>query len=189
MTELLTELVATRTKCGLVCPDERTSIAADDLESQIGDVVQGFRLPDDWQEEIRDAIESGDEYKNVAAERKVVEEKLRRLGELCLDGTLERPSYLTKRDALKRQLSVLVVPELQALLEVGRQIESFRQIWPLADEGQRREICHIMFDWVEVNMYQRKLVRVMPRREFARFFDQNPQLNRDEETGEYMVRN
>jgi site-specific DNA recombinase len=173
---------------GYSCPDERTSIIADDLESQIGEIIQGFELPDDWQQEIRDALDSGEEFKTIAEERTIVEEKLKRLGELYLDGMLERPAYLVKRDKLKRQLSTLIVPEPQTLLEVGQQIESFKHIWSQADESQQREMCHIMFEGMKVNMQQRKLVRVMPRSEFRHFFDRSPYLEHDEETGEYVVR-
>jgi site-specific DNA recombinase len=173
---------------GFSCPDERTSILADDLDSQLGRIVQSFELPVDWQKEIRDALESGDEFKTMEDERNVVEEKLKRLGELYLDGMLERPEYLTKRDKLKRQLSALTIPEPETLLEVGQQIESFKHIWAQADESQQREMCHIMFEWMKVDLQQKKLVRVMPRREFGHFFDRNPYLQHDEETGEYVVR-
>jgi DNA invertase Pin-like site-specific DNA recombinase len=172
---------------GFPCPDERTSITADKIESQIGEIVETFQLPEDWQQEILASIDSGDENQGIEIERKSVEEKLKRLGELYLDNMLNRASYLEQRDRLKRQLSILVVPEPQVLLETGRRIESFRQIWPLADYEQKREICRMLFEWVEVDMRQRMATRVSPRREFVRFFDQNPHLKRDDETGDYVI--
>lgn len=172
---------------GLPCDDAGTSILADDLESQIGEVVQGFKLPPDWQQEIRDSIDSGDERLAIAAERKVVEEKLKRLAELYLDNTLDRQSYLDQRDRLKQQLSALFIPEPHTLFSIGHQVESFQQIWPLADESQKREICHTLFEWVELDMKLKRLTRVMPRREFIRFFEKNPLLQRNDETGEYLI--
>ena len=109
-------------------------------------------------------------------------------GELYLDGVFERPEYLVKRDKLKRQISTLTIPEPLALLEVGQQIESFRYIWSQADESQQREICHIMFEWMKVDLRQKKLVSIMPRSGFGHFFAQNPLLEYDKETGEYVVR-
>jgi hypothetical protein len=119
--------------------------------------------------------------------RQEITTRLKRLGELYLDGLIERQTYRTTREQLNQQLSQLTLPEPTQLIETGLTLESFLQIWPLAREEQKRDICRLMFEWIEVDMRQGKVMRVMPRYEFTRFFEKNSLLVYDP-TGGYRVK-
>jgi len=172
---------------GLECPDARTYQKAAILEEQIGNIVQAFAFPPDWQKEIRHALSSGLEGENLEKERKEITEKLKRLGELYLDNMIERQTYRASREELNQRLSQISLPEPTQLIETGQTLESFLQIWPLATEGQKRDICRLMFEWIEADMRNGRITRVMPHYKFTRFFEKNALLVRDPRGG-YTVK-
>jgi len=55
----------------------------------------------------------------------------------------------------------------------------FPQICPQANDSQKREICRLMFEWIEVELRKACVTWVMPRFEFTRFFEKNAQLVHD----------
>ncbi|MGC1374957.1 MAG: recombinase family protein, partial [Anaerolineales bacterium] len=164
---------------GLECPDARTAFRADMIEQEVGNVIIAFKLPPDWQQEIRDALKSESDQERLEETRRETTQKLKRLGDLYMDGLIERPDYQSKRDELTQLLDGMALPEPTKLIETGQALESFLQVWPLANEKQKRDICRLMFEWVETDMQQARITRVMPRHEFAHFFENNPLLVHD----------
>jgi site-specific DNA recombinase len=160
----------------LECPSADIYVQADLIEQQIGRIVQAFEFPHDWKKELRDALNSGLEQDHLKDERKEIMEKLKRLGDLYLDGRMERQSYLSTRKELNQRLGHMSLPEPTQLIETGQTLESFLQIWPLASESQKRDICHLMFEWVEADMEEARITPIMPRYEFTRFFEKNDLL-------------
>ena len=161
---------------GLECPDARKSFPTEIVEQQVGDIVQGFRLPRGWQKEIRTALNPKVERDHFEQERQELLTRLQRLGDLYLEGSVERKAYLSSREELNQSLKAVTLLEPAQVIETGKMLESFLQIWPLADQNQKRDICHLMFEWVEADMQTARITRVNPRKEFTRFFDQNPML-------------
>ncbi len=172
---------------GLECQTSDIYVHADIVEQQIGAIVQAFVFPPEWKKEIRDALNSGLDQQHRKDERTEILEKLKRLGELYLDGLVERQPYLATREELNQRLGSMSSSEPTQIIETGQTLESFLQIWPLASESQRRDICQLMFEWVEADMEKARISRVMPRYEFTRFFEKNTLLVHDPRGG-YLVK-
>ena len=172
---------------GLKCQSSDVYVHADVVEQQVGAIVQAFEFPPEWKKEIRDVLSSSVDQQHRKDERKEILEKLKRLGDLYLDGMIERQAYLATREELNQRLGSMSSPEPTQIIETGQTLESFLQIWPLASESQRRDICHLMFEWVEADMEKARISRVMPRYEFTRFFEKNTLLAHDPRGG-YLVK-
>ncbi len=172
---------------GLECPSTDIHVHADVIEQQIGKLVETFELPADWKKEIKDALSSRSDEEHLKDERKEIMARLNRLGTLYLDGMIERQAYMSTREELNQRLSSMTLPEPTKVIEAGETLVSFLQIWPLASERQKRDICQLMFEWVEADMHEARITRVMPRYEFTRFFEKNDFLIHDPRGG-YAVK-
>lgn len=168
----------------LECPDAKQLVVAEIFERQIGRIIQNFQFPPDWQKEIRQALTSGQEQKHSQEDRQKLQDKLKRLGELYLDGMIEPQPYRSQREEINQRLLQMASskPALQ-IIQTGQALESFQQIWPLASDSQKRDICRLMFEWIEVDMRADKVLRVMPAYEFTRFFEKNAFLAQDPRGG------
>lgn len=172
---------------GFECPDAKIIVSAGTIEDQVGTIIQNFQFPPDWQKEIKAALKSGLKQEHSEADRQKVIDKLNRLGELYLNGDVGAQAYRTTRETLREELNNMTLPEPTQVIETGLTLESFLEIWPLASAIQKRDICRLMFEWIEVDMRAEKIIRVMPKYEFTRFFEKNDWLTHDPRGG-YVVK-
>jgi site-specific DNA recombinase len=169
------------------CKNAGINVNADEIEAQVGALIQNFILPDTWKKEIQAILDANDVVANINAQRAEVEAKLRRLGEAYTDGAVADDVYRSRRDKLKKQLDDLIIPNSEAMLSTGKQIESFRQVWNMASMRDREEMVKLIFEWVEVDVAKKRLTAVNPKRGDHMFFDQHQLLEKDEKRGGYRV--
>lgn len=169
------------------CVDSGVQVHADEIEGQVGELVENFLLPDSWKEEIQAALDASDDSQEILEKRKTLEGKQRRLADLYADGMISKENYDARRDQIKIQLDVLTPPSADMAIGSGRKIESFRQVWGLASLEDRRDIARMLFEWIEVDVRKARIRSVVPKRGFHMFFDQHPMLQKDESRGNYRV--
>ena len=172
---------------GNKCADSGIQVSADEIEAQVGELVENFILPESWKTQIQEALDASDAATENREKRRVLEDKQRRLADLYADGVISKENYDARRDKLKVQMDVLAPPNADQLLATGRKIESFQQVWGLATVEEKRSIARIMFEWIEVDMKRGRVRYVTPKRGFHVFFDQHPMLQKDEGKGSYRV--
>jgi hypothetical protein len=86
-----------------------------------------------------------------------------------------------------KEMEALVLPDGDNLLGHGTQIETFRQIWPLATPEEQREICRLMLESVVIDLKEKRIVSVTPNKEFMWFFKHNPLLHEVSNRADFQV--
>jgi len=169
------------------CEDSRLQVHADEIEEQVGELIERFALPGSWQQEIQEALDASDKEQENKGKRLDLEGKQRRLADLYADGMISKENYEARRDRIKIQLEMIAPPNADMLISSGKKIESFRQVWKLATMEDKREIVRMVFEWIEIDVRKAKVRYVNPKRGFHMFFDQHPMLRKDEDRGGYRV--
>jgi len=172
---------------GFSCTHASKAIRQEEAEAQLERLITVIRLPDDWQAEIRAALDDTDQREERLKERKRLRKKLRRVAELYADGIYDRATYHQKRDELQQTLEALVVPTAESALEAGYQLETLADLWPHATAEEQREIVQLIFARVYIDLERQRLVRVVVSEDFHLLFQHHPYLTADGEGG-YTVR-
>jgi len=161
---------------GLECSRSSIGVVADIPEEQVGEVFMAFRLPEDWQEEIRQQVMAADERQQLLERRKRLEEKLRRIGNLYRDLVISDDQYRRERDAIRAELDALVIPDEREVVEAGLYLETMRDLWAAATLEEQRDICRLVLEAVYYDVRERKLTSLVPKATFLPLFRQNPLL-------------
>ncbi|MCX7854740.1 MAG: recombinase family protein [Anaerolineae bacterium] len=169
------------------CPVAGKSIRVEEAEEQLGWLMRGFRLPEEWQEEIRAELEDEERREAVEAERRRLAEKLRRVGELYADGVYSRQEYEAEREEIRRRMAALVMPDPVEVVEAGYTLETLGDVWPRALAEERQQLCRLMLREVVIDLEVGRIVRLVPEEDFVPLFRYHPQLEADEGGG-YRVR-
>ena len=82
-----------RTRSNIDCHGDSKSIRCEIPDDQIGRIVGAIVLPEAWMDRILSRIQLADEVKKVKEARIQVEQRLKRLGEVYLDGLKSRDDY------------------------------------------------------------------------------------------------
>ena len=103
------------------------------------------------------------------------------------DGVLTRVEYEKRRMVVMKEMEALVLPDGDNLLGHGAQIETFRQIWPLATPEEQREICRLMLESVVIDLKEKRIISVTPHKEFMWFFKHNHLLHEEPNRADFQV--
>ena len=129
-------------------------------------------LPEAWMDRLLARIHLGDEVEMVKGERIKAEQRLKRLGDVYLDGLRTRDDYLREKNALEERLRGLVVPEVDAAEEAGKLLEDPPNLWQEANLAERRKILLTMLDAVQVDTVEEKaIVAIRPKPAFQPLFE------------------
>jgi hypothetical protein len=102
----------------------------------------------------------GNEREAIIEERKLIEERLRRLARLYQDMLINDLEYKDSRDQLRRRLETLVVPENPRLIEAGTYIEKIGELWLAASLEEKRDLTRIKVGSILANVFDEKIVGV-----------------------------
>jgi len=142
-------------------------------DEQMGRIMQAIVLPDAWYDRLLAKIQLADEVRRVEEERKQVERKLRKLGQVYLnDDRMEYEEYKCQKRALEDRLQPLVVPGVDAATEAGKLLEDLPRLWEEADLTERRKILMTMLEAVYVDTVEEKaIVAIRPKPAFKALFE------------------
>ena len=141
-------------------------------EDQIGQIIEAIVLPEAWMDRVLVRIHLADDVKMVGQERAKVQQRLKRLGDVYLDGLKGRDEYLREKRSLEDQMVSLVVPGVDAAREAGKLLEDLPALWEQADLGERRRILLTMLDAVYVDTIEEKsVVAIRPKSAFMPLFE------------------
>ncbi len=141
-------------------------------DDQIGQIIGAIVLPEAWMDRVLARIHLADDVKRVRQERVKVQHRLKRLGEVYLDGFKGRDEYLREKRSLEDQMASLVVPGVDAAKEAGKLLEDLPALWEQADLGEHRQILMTMLDAVYVDTVEEKsIVAIRPKPAFMPLFE------------------
>lgn len=161
-------------------------VRAEVFEEQMGRILAAFQLPEDWQEDIRQAILSQGERQQLLSERERVERKLTRVAEMYRDLVIDAEEYHRSRDQLQAELKELVVPEEEELAEAGIYLEDISELWAEATPEEQRDIVRLVLQEVYCDVQTQRLTMLVPKPIFRMFFERHPMLKLISD-GEYAV--
>ena len=95
----------------------------------MGKIIESILLPKSYLDQVLEQIQLADEVKRVEGERKSVEERIRRLREVYLEGDLPRDQYTERKRSLETELASLIIPEVDAAREAGDLLEQLPTLW------------------------------------------------------------
>ena len=160
-----------RSRSHTECPADGRSIPCDIPDEQVGRIISAIVLPESWMDRVLARIHLADEVKRVAHERKETEQRLKRLGQVYLDGIIPEPEYHRQKRLLHDALASLVVPGVDAAEEAGRLLESLPELWQQADLSERRRLLLTMLDAIYVDtVEERSIVAIRPKPAFLPLF-------------------
>jgi site-specific DNA recombinase len=124
-----------------------------------------------WLEEVLAIISLKDEIERVKTERQQVQEKLRHMTKVYIDGLFPDDEYHRQKRLLEMALESLVVPEASAAEEAGRLIQKLSALWKEANQEERRKLLLTMLDAVYVDAKKtRPIVTIKPKPPFIPVF-------------------
>ncbi len=174
---------------GLHCPVSGTTVRAETAEDEIGTILRNFRLPEDWQDEIRRSVMNEDERQQMQARRQHLERKLHRLGIAFADGVIDEPEYIRERDAAQAELATLIVPENVDVIDAGLYLETLRDLWDEATLEEQRDICRLMLEKVYYDLQQERITELVPQPAFLPLFREIEVLEeKSDEIGHFVVK-
>jgi|GEM_PF-278643 len=154
------------------CVGRSGSLPCEIPDGQMDRIIQAIALPESWQDRMLGQLHLADEVERVAEERRQTEQRLKRLGQVYLDGLLEQDDYRRQKRQLEERLHSLVVPGVNAVQEAGKLLESLPQLWAEATLGEKRQILLSMLEAVYVDPVEEKaIVAIKPKPAFLALFN------------------
>ncbi len=154
------------------CVDRSGSVPCDLPDDQMGQIIGALVLPESWFDLLLARVHMADEVKRVERERKQVDQRLKRLGQVYVDGVLARDEYHRQKKLAEQQLRSLVVPEADVTRQAGELLEDLPRLWKKADLGERRQILLTMLDAAYLDtVEERTIVAIKPRPAFRPLFE------------------
>jgi len=105
-------------------------------------------------------------------QREVIETKLRRLGKTFIDGLIEEGEYNVQRTLLQNALNSMIIPEANAALKAGEQLENLGALWEVATLEEKHTLLSGMLEAVYVDLAaSRSIVGIQPKAPFYPLFE------------------
>ena len=153
------------------CVDRSRSLPCHLPDGQMGRIIESILLPKSYMDLVLAQIQLADEVKGMERERKRVEERIRRLREVYLEGDLPRDQYSERKRNLENQLASLVIPDVDAAQEAGRLLEQLPTLWEEADLSERRQLINPLIERVYVDMESKLVGAITPVPAFRTVLD------------------
>jgi site-specific DNA recombinase len=165
--------------------DQGVMVKEIDLVPQVEALIESFQFLPSWRDRVMDILASRDERRAIEARRHAIEVKIERLKDLYVEGDMPLGEYRRERDALREELSSLVVPGEAKVLDAGQYLEDMIGIWDQADLQERHDILTSIFRKLWVDRVEQRIVAVEVRPDFIPVFRQISNLT--EKEGRFII--
>lgn len=129
-----------------------------------------LRLPDDWRERLEELAGTQEDRAGRDSKRKYLQDKLRRLKDLYVEGDLEKPEYNRRKSELQAQLDALREPAQTEIEQAGEALESLGAVWASAPRTYQRDMLQVVFEAIRVDTLAGKVICMKPYAPFAPLF-------------------
>ena len=154
------------------CPANGKSISGRLLGDQIDNLIKSLVLLPSWRERVIDKLSILSEREDMLRQREVIESKLRRLGKTFIDGLIEEGEYNVQRTLLQNALNSMIIPEANAALKAGEQLENLGALWEVATLEEKHTLLSGMLEAVYVDLAaSRSIVGIQPKAPFYPLFE------------------
>ena len=154
-----------------ICPSAGSSISCHVADEQIGKAIEAIELDTTWFDEVLAIISLKDEVEKVKKERLEVQEKLRRMTRVYVDGLFPDEEYHRQKRLLEMELESLVVPQASAVEEAGKLLRELPKLWAKANLEEKRKLLLSVLDGVYMDAKKtRSIVSIKPKPPFIPVF-------------------
>ncbi len=154
------------------CVSGSRSVRAETIDAQVGRLFSAIELCPDWRRRVLDRINAQDDVTLINKERRRIEERLKRLGRVYIDGGIAEQDYARDRQSLNSELAGLVIPEMSAAVEAARLIGNLPRLWEKASVSERHSLAASLFDSVYVDTRDsQSVVGIRPKAIFKPLFE------------------
>jgi len=175
---------------GLECELSARSVNMRLMDQKVIEILGTLRLPGDWQNEVARRAEDRDIALITVKKRSKIEENLRRLDDVYVNGRYTRAEYMEQREELLDELKGLVMPDNTGTVERGLVLETFDSYFEKATANELAEICRTVLEAVYTDFVHSRITRFKPAAEFMELFRIAAPLSGWEERddGSFIVR-
>jgi len=154
------------------CLANGKAIRCNVIDDQMDAVICSLTLESSWRERIMAKMTTISEHDRVDKKRRLIAEKLRRLGKAYVDGVVGDGEYGVQRTLLTDALNALVLPETDATLTAGEILENLGFVWGKATLEEKHKLLSNMLEAVFVDLAaSRAIVGIQPKAPFYPLFD------------------
>lgn len=127
-------------------------------------------MPDSWREWVLHKHHEGDNHRNLEAERKRLQDRLKRLARAYIDAGMSDAEYERERRRLQEKLAHLANPEIKTVLDAGQLLKTLTPAWEKATAEEKRDMLRIILDAVYVDVEEGTVTGLVPKPPFRLFF-------------------
>ncbi|MCH7553238.1 MAG: hypothetical protein IIC82_04490 [Chloroflexi bacterium] len=95
-----------------------------------------------------------------------MEKRVKRLGQIYVDGVIPEGDYRYQKWTLELDLASLVMPEVDVMKEAAKLLQDLPRLWAEANVDERRKLLMAMLDAVYVDTKTNLVVDVKPKASF-----------------------
>ena len=155
------------------CPYGQSGVRAEVVHEQVGRILRGLRLPEEWREEMAALVGEDEEAGTLRSRRERLIAERRRLKRAYLAGDFEEDEdiYREHLERIREELARLPTEDdLKRIGEAARVLETVGEVWDEAEEADRRDLVQLILREVEVDVGQGRLVALKPHAPFIPLF-------------------
>ena len=155
------------------CPYGQSGVRAEVVHEQVGRILRGLRLPEEWREEMAALVGEDEEVGTLRSRRERLIAERRRLKRAYLAGDFEEDEdiYREHLERIREELARLPTEDdLKRIGEAARVLETVGEVWDEAEEADRRDLVQLILREVEVDVGQGRLVALKPHAPFIPLF-------------------
>lgn len=154
------------------CPVDGQSVRAEQIDSQVADLIRSIHLPENWDPIVRQMIDAQREKADPETERKEIRAQLRMIRENFEHGLYEGEEYQywQKVSSLKEKLVLLErIPE-SAINRAVHTLLDLRETWENTTLEERKDLVHVMLQQVGVDVAAKRILWVKVRPDYEPLF-------------------
>jgi site-specific DNA recombinase len=155
------------------CPYGQSGVRAEVVHEQVGRILRGLRLPEEWREEMAALVGEDEEVGTLRSRRERLIAERRRLKRAYLAGDFDEDEdiYREHLERIREELARLPTEDdLKRIGEAARVLETVGEVWDEAEEADRRDLVQLILREVEVDVGQGRLVALKPHAPFIPLF-------------------
>ena len=154
---------------GIPCPNGKGIVRAEVIETQVERIITSLRLPPSWKALVVQYLQASEEREGATRERGRLQDRLRRLQHLYLDGYPEE-EYRREKEAILAALQTLAFAPEQEVLVLGDHVEGLLEAWKWATREEKRDILRMMLEAVYVDVPGAKAVALQVKAAYKPLF-------------------
>ena len=138
------------------------------VEQAVERFFRGFKLDPIWRDKVMKSLSKSSDAARIEKEREKIREEIRRARFEYRDvKSIDDETFATQYKKLNNRLRSLHKPEVDSVVEAGKLLENFGDVWSEATEAEKNRLLRTVFDAINVDIETRRLHSVVPRDVFA----------------------